>query len=51
MEENVKLMIVVAVILYVLMPIDVAPGPIDDAIVTLIGLLLTAVPEKEKVAK
>lgn len=46
-----KLMILVAVVLYVLMPVDVAPGPIDDAIVTLIGLLLAAVPEKEEVTK
>lgn len=46
-----KLMIVVAVILYILMPVDVAPGPIDDAIITLIGMLLASVSDKEGVTK
>lgn len=46
-----KLMIVVAVILYILMPVDVAPGPVDDVIVTLVGMLLASVSDKEGVTK
>lgn len=38
MNDVIKGMIIVLTILYVLSPIDVCPGPIDDIIVILIGM-------------
>lgn len=32
-----KVLIIIAVIIYDLSPIDLFPGPIDDAIVTILG--------------
>lgn len=37
-----RLMIVLAIIAYILLPIDMMPGPVDDIIVTLAGALLAA---------
>lgn len=36
-----KVLIIIAVIIYDLSPIDLFPGPIDDAIVTILGFLWT----------
>lgn len=38
MNNFIKMLILVAVLLYVISPIDAVPGPIDDVIVTLLGL-------------
>ena len=38
MNDAVKGMLIVLVIVYIISPIDVAPGPIDDVIVLLLGL-------------
>jgi uncharacterized membrane protein YkvA (DUF1232 family) len=37
-----KGMIIALVILYVISPIDFAPGPVDDLIVVLLGIAATA---------
>ena len=39
MNNLVKALILVGVALYVVSPIDVFPGPIDEAIVILLGLV------------
>lgn len=36
-----KFLLILAVILYDISPIDLFPGPIDDAIVTILGFLWT----------
>ena len=38
MNGFVKVLILIGVALYVVSPIDLLPGPIDDAIVILLGL-------------
>ena len=38
-----KVLVIIAIIAYDLSPIDLFPGPIDDAIVTILGFLLTRV--------
>lgn len=38
MNEIGKGMLVILIILYIVSPIDLAPGPIDDAIALLLGL-------------
>lgn len=38
MNDFLKGVVFMAVIVYVVSPIDVAPGPIDDLIVALLGL-------------
>ena len=38
MNNFIKMLILVAVLLYVISPIDAVPGPIDDVIVNLLGL-------------
>lgn len=38
MNNLVKALILVGIALYVVSPIDLLPGPIDDAIVILLGL-------------
>ena len=38
MRELFKGMLIVLVIFYIVSPIDLAPGPVDDIIVGLIGL-------------
>jgi uncharacterized membrane protein YkvA (DUF1232 family) len=38
MNDIVKGMILVLMILYIVFPVDACPGPIDDMIVLLIGL-------------
>lgn len=38
-----KVLVIIAVIAYDLSPIDLFPGPIDDAIVTILGFLWTHV--------
>ncbi len=38
MNDVVKGMLIVLVILYVISPVDVCPGPVDDIIVTLYAL-------------
>lgn len=41
MNDVVKGMILVLMILYIVSPVDACPGPIDDLIVLLIGLAST----------
>ena len=41
MSDIGKGMLIVLVILYIVSPIDFAPGPVDDAIVLLLGLAAT----------
>ena len=36
-----KILLTIFLIIYIISPIDVAPGPIDDIIVTLIGITAT----------
>ena len=38
MSDLMKGLVIMAVLLYILSPIDVAPGPIDEIIVLLLGL-------------
>lgn len=38
MNDAVKGMLIVLVIVYIISPIDITPGPIDDVIVLLLGL-------------
>lgn len=38
MNEIAKGMIIVLVIIYIVSPIDLSPGPIDDLVVGLIGI-------------
>jgi len=38
MSDIGKGMLIILVILYIVSPIDFAPGPVDDAIVLLLGL-------------
>ena len=38
MNDLIKAMIIVLVIIYIISPIDAAPGPIDDLIVLLLGI-------------
>lgn len=38
MNDFMKGMIIVLIILYIISPIDACPGPIDDIIIGLIGL-------------
>ena len=38
MSDVGKGMLIILVILYIVSPIDFAPGPVDDAIVLLLGL-------------
>lgn len=41
MNDVMKGMIIILMILYVVSPIDVCPGPIDDIIVLLLGVAAT----------
>ena len=43
-----RLMILIAVLIYWLLPVDIAPGPIDDIIITLAGAVV-ALAEQKKV--
>ena len=38
MNDLMKGLVIMAVLMYILSPIDVAPGPIDDIVVLLLGL-------------
>ena len=38
MDNTVKIILVALVILYVVSPLDFAPGPIDDILVVLLGM-------------
>lgn len=38
MSDLMKGLVIMAVLMYIVSPIDVAPGPIDDIIVLLLGL-------------
>ncbi len=38
-----KVLVIIAIIVYDLSPIDLFPGPIDDAIITILGFLWTRV--------
>ncbi len=38
MNGAVKGIIILAVIIYIVSPVDIAPGPIDDLIVLLLGI-------------
>ena len=37
MDDLLKVLIVIIVLVYVLSPVDVAPGPVDDIIVAIMG--------------
>ena len=39
MDNTGKIILLVALVLYIVSPIDLAPGPIDDAILGLIGVI------------
>ena len=42
MEEiDMRLIIILTVIIYWLLPVDIAPGPLDDIVVTVAGLILS----------
>lgn len=43
-----KLIIIIAVLIYWILPVDVMPGPVDDIIITLAGALV-ALAEQKKV--
>ena len=48
MEEiDMRLIIILTVIIYWLLPVDIAPGPLDDIIVTLAGVIMAAADGKE----
>ncbi|MBR7063805.1 MAG: hypothetical protein IKI31_01415 [Treponema sp.] len=38
MEGIIKMVLLVLIVIYVLSPVDLCPGPIDDIIVVLMGL-------------
>lgn len=40
MNDLVKGLVLMAILFYIFSPVDVAPGPIDDIIVLLMGLAL-----------
>ncbi len=42
-----RLIIILTVIIYWLLPVDIAPGPLDDIIVTLAGVIMAAAEKKE----
>ena len=43
MEEiDMRLIIILTVIIYWLLPVDIAPGPLDDIIVTIAGVIMAA---------
>ena len=42
-----KLMIIIAVLVYWLLPVDIAPGPIDDIIITLAGAVVALADQKK----
>ena len=39
-KMTMRLMILIAVLIYWLLPVDIAPGPIDDIIITLAGAVV-----------
>jgi uncharacterized membrane protein YkvA (DUF1232 family) len=41
MGRLLKVLVLVVVAVYVISPVDAAPGPIDDIIVTLLGIAAT----------
>lgn len=41
MAKLLKIVVLVVVVAYVIAPIDLAPGPIDDIIVTIFGIAQT----------
>ena len=45
-----KLIILIAVLIYWILPVDVMPGPVDDIIITLAGALV-ALAEQKKVTQ
>lgn len=38
MDNNIKVILIALVVLYVASPLDFAPGPIDDILVVLLGM-------------
>lgn len=42
MSKGAKAITIILIIAYILSPIDLFPGPVDDAIVSLIGAVLVA---------
>ena len=42
-----RLMILIAVLIYWLLPVDIAPGPIDDIIITLAGAVVALADQKK----
>jgi len=42
-----KLMILIAVLIYWVLPVDIAPGPIDDIIITLAGAVVALADQKK----
>ncbi len=47
MNNIVKVIIILVVILYIVSPIDACPGPIDDVVVAILGLAATTIKKKE----
>ena len=46
-EIDMRLIIILTVIIYWLLPVDIAPGPLDDIIVTVAGLIMAAAEKSE----
>lgn len=42
-----RLIIFVAVLIYWILPVDIAPGPVDDIIITLAGAVVALAERKE----
>ena len=42
-----RLIIILTVIIYWLLPVDIAPGPIDDIIITLAGAVVALADQKK----
>lgn len=47
MNNGIKILILLVVILYIVSPVDACPGPVDDIVVALLGLAATTIKKKE----
>ncbi len=41
MNKAIKIAVIVLTILYIVSPVDICPGPLDDVVVALFGLAVT----------
>ena len=48
MNQTMKVIMMALVLLYIVSPVDVAPGPVDDMIVALRGFAGTRFPDSKK---